>query len=252
MRPSNNGAGAAVTAALFFIFSGIACADAAPRDGMPRAYVGIEGLSIVGVHRDIDGSQYGLGGGPLLEIRGGSRRVALHAEGIPVVSIPGTRPSVKYGQATPKLGIFNGQVEYALDARGRQWVGVGTTIYNQRTPLPNLQQLVTSRLAGIRYTLRYRMPLRRARFIEAFAGAAPALFGSDYFAYSDGVTAPVTKDERASEVDASVCIGWDQKTNEWLLGMRAVNFSAKFIRVGDAADRNVGIGAMLEWRRIIR
>ncbi len=96
------------------------------------------------------------------------------------------------------------------------------------------------------------MPLRRRRFFEGFAGAAPALSGSDYFKHSDGVTAPVTKDERGSEVDASLSIGWDRYDSEWLLGMRALNFSAKFIRVGDAADRNVGIGVMLEWRHLIR
>lgn len=192
-----------------------------------------------------------MGGGPLAEIHVGFHRAAIDLEGIPVISVPGTRPSVRYGQATPALGVFNGGVEFALDSRGREWAGIGATIYNQRTPLPALQQQVTSRIAGIRYTVRYREPLRGGRFVEALAGVAPVLFGTDHFVYSDGVTPQVNKDERASEVDASLAYGWRRNASEWLLGIRALNFSAKFVRAGDGADRNAGIGVMLEWRHLI-
>ncbi len=100
--------------------------------------------------------------------------------------------------------------------------------------------------------MRYRVPYRTTRFIEGFAGVAPALSGTDRYEYSDGVTPVVNKDERASEVDASLAFGWDRNDSEWLLGLRALNFSAKFVAAGDAADRNVGIGMMLEWRHLIR
>jgi hypothetical protein len=218
----------------------------------PHSYAGLQALTIVGVHRDIAGSQYGVGAGPLAQVHVGGQRLAVHLEGIPVVSIPNTRPSAHYGQATPKLGIFNGQIEYALNDSGRAWVGVGTTIYNQRTPLPNLQQEVSSRLAGARYTMRYRMPLTPSHFVEGLVGVAPALFGSDHYEYSDGITPAVDKAERASEVDASLAYGWDRNTSEWLVGLRMLNFSAEFVQAGDAADRNVGIGVMLEWRHLIR
>jgi hypothetical protein len=217
-----------------------------------RSYIGLQGLAIVGEHRDIAGTQHGIGAGPLVEVRVGTRRIALAVEGIPVVSVPGTKPSAHYGQATPALGIFNGQFEYALDASRRTWVGLGETIYNQRTPLPNLDQRVASRLAGVRYTARYRAPLTGTRFVEALVGVTPALFGSDRYEYSDGVTPPVDKEERASEVDASIAIGWDRNASEWLLGLRTLNFTARFVKAGDAADRNVGLGVMLEWRHLIR
>lgn len=217
---------------------------------MPRSYAGLQVLSIVGVHRDIAGSQYGVGAGPLAQLHVGSQRLALHLEGIPVVSVP-TRASAHYGQATPKLGIFNGQVEFAPLADARLWLGLGTTIYNQRTPLPNLDQQVSSRLAGARYTVRYRTPLGTSRFIEGLAGVAPSLSGSDRYEYSDG-TPGVNKEERASEIDASLSYGWDRNASEWLLGIRTLNFSAKFVQAGDAADRNVGVGLMLEWRHLIR
>lgn len=220
--------------------------------GMPHSYVGIQGLAIVGVHRDIAGSQHGVGAGPLAQVHIGLGRMAAQLEGIPVVSIPGTQASAHYGQATPALGIFNGAMEYALSGRRRGWVGIGETIYNQRTPLPNLEQRVSSRLAGVRYTARYRAPLRNAHFVEGFLGITPALWGADRYVYSDGITPTITKDERASEVDASLALGWDRNASEWLIGLRALNFSAKYTQLGDAADRNVGVGMMLEWRHIIR
>ena len=185
-----------------------------------------------------------------MQVRVAVRRAALIVEGIPVVSIPGTRPSALYGQATPALGIFNGEAEFALDERERLWAGVGSTVYNQRTPLPGIQQQVTSRMSGVRFALRYRTPLPSLRFLEARVAATPALFGNDHFVYSDGVTPPVDKDERASEVDASLAYGWDRNASEWLVGIRTLNFSAKFVRAGDAADRNVGIGVLFEWRHV--
>ena len=241
----------AVIPLLCALLPGLGRADET-QDAMPRSYAGVQALTIVGVHRDIAGNQYGVGAGPLVQVHVGSQRLALNLEGLPVVSIPDTRPSAHYGQATPKLGIFNGQVEYALNQSGRAWVGIGTTIYNQRTPLPNLQQEVSSRLAGARYTARYRLPLTPSHFVETLVGVAPSLWGSDHYLYSDGVTPAVNRAERASEIDASVAYGWDRNASEWLLGIRTLNFSAKFLDTGEGADRNVGVGVMLEWRHLIR
>lgn len=215
-----------------------------------KTYVGIQGLFVAGVHRDIAGSQYGLGAGPLVQVHVVRGRFAAHVEGIPVVSIPDTRPSAAYGQATPALGIFNAQLEYAATRDRTLWIGLGETAYNQRTPLPNINQVVASRLGGVRYTLRYERAMRNARFIEALLGAAPSLYGSDHFTYSDG-TPPVDKPERASEVDASLALGYRRKSSEWLIGLRTVNFTAKFLNTGAAADRNVGLGPMIEWRHLL-
>lgn len=215
------------------------------------SYVGIQGLALVGVHRDVAGSQYGIGAGPLVQIHAGIRRFALHLEGIPVVSIPGTRPSAAYGQATPALGILNGDAEYALDARGYAWLGFGETIYNQRTPLPAKSQTVSSRLAGARYVLRYRRPLGGTRFVEALFGTAPYLSGSDVYVFLDG--APNTiRPERASEIDASLEYGFTHHHTQWLFGLRTLNFTARYPLTGQAADRDVGFGPIVEWRDLIR
>jgi len=211
------------------------------------SYVGIQGLALAGVHRDVAGSQYGVGVGPLVQLHLGVRRFAVHVEGIPVVSIPGTRPSAAYGQATPAIGIFNGQAEYAFDQRGFTWIGLGETIYNQRTPLPAKAQTVSSRLAGARYTLRYRRPLGASRFVDALVGTAPYLSGSDVYVFLDG--APnVIRPERASEVDASLAFGFTHHRTQWLVGLRTLNFTARYSETGLAADRNVGFGPFIEWR----
>ena len=127
------------------------------------SYVGVQGLALVGVHRDVTGSEYGIGGGPLLELHVGGPRFAVHLEGIPVVSIPGVRPSVAYGQATPAIGIFNGDAEYAIAARGQLWLGFGETIYNQRTPLPAQAPAPVRRRLNHRRLLRRRCGGRRER-----------------------------------------------------------------------------------------
>ena len=211
----------------------------------PYSYVGVQILGLVGVHRDAAGSQYGVGAGPLFQVHLGGSHFALHLEGLPVVSIPGVRPSATYGQATPALGIFNGQIEYAV--HGDVWIGLGETIYNQRTPLPAESQTVSSRLAGVRYVVRYRHVFGTRHFIDALVGTAPYLSGSDVYVYLDG--APNTiKPERASEVDASFAYGIAYRRSQWLVGVRALNFSAMYPATGEAADRNVGIGPFIEYR----
>lgn len=217
----------------------------------PRTYVGVQVLTVAGEHTDVAGTQHGLGAGPLLQARLGWRRFAVQIEGIPVVGIPNQRPSQAYGQATPSIGIFNGEVLAALDRGARLWGGAGETIYNQRTPLPAQNQVVSSRLAGVRYALAYHGTTRGAHFLEAFVGAAPSLSGADVYVSSLGLP-NVEKPERASEIDASIALGWNRNTSQWLVGMRMLNFAARFVNTGEAADRNVGIGPLIEWRHRFR
>jgi hypothetical protein len=214
----------------------------------PHAYAGLQVLALSGEHVDIAGTQRGLGAGPLLQLHAGGSRLAVHLEGIPVVSIPDVKASATYGQATPAVGIFNGQLEYALDPGAHVWLGLGQTVYNQRTPLPAEQQVVSSRLAGVRYALRLWWPLRGTHFAEGLIGAAPVLTGSDVYVSSIG-NPTVVKPERAASIDASLEYGVDVRGSEWLVGVRMLNFAAKFINTGDLADRNVGIGPLIEWRK---
>ena len=213
-----------------------------------RNYVGLQLFAVAGVHKDVAGTQYGAGLGPLLQARVGGRRLAFRFEGIPVVAIP-QRASAYYGQATPSIGIFNATLGYRIVPRLS--VGVGETVIDQRTPLPNLQQVVSSRLAGVRYAFRYTEPLRAHRTLEANLGVVPTLWGSDVYVYSDGITPPTVKAERAAEIDASLAIGFHRSYGEMLVGLRALNFSAKYTVTGLAGDRNAGVGLFVEFRKAI-
>lgn len=220
------------------------------RADAPLVYAGVQALAIVGVHKDIAGSQSGSGGGALLQAGAFGKRFGVRAEGIPPVSIP-QAASGAYGQATPQLSLFNGAAQYAVTRDARLWLGVGATIINQRTPLPAKDQVVASRLAGARFEVAYRRPLAANRFVEMQFGGAPRLRGSDIFTYSDG-SPDVVKPETASEEDLSFAVGIRREYSELLVGFRTINFSAKYSLTNEAADRNNGAGVMLEWRRLLR
>jgi hypothetical protein len=227
---------------------GIALTATARADS-PWTYVGVQALALTGVHQDAAGSQRGVAGGGFIELSIGGRRLRLHVEGVPVVSAP-QRASTFYGQATPAVGIVDGAVRIALDPASRLFFGLGADVINQHTPLPNLDQVVASRLAGVRYELGYRAPLGGPRFIEAQIGAAPALYGRDIYTYS--IPAPaVDEDERASEIDYSLAFGIHHERSELLLGLRAINFAAHFTATGAPADRNAGFGLLAEWRALL-
>ena len=210
---------------------------------------GIQALILSGVHSDIAGSQHGIAGGALLQLDVRAQRWQLRMEGIPPVSLP-QRPSAKYGQATPQLSLLNGAFLFAVDPAQHVWIGLGETIINQRTPLPNLSQVVASRLAGMRYEAAYRLPLRNGRFLQFMAGGAPQLTGTDHFTYSNG-RPQVDKPEIASELDAMAAIGFQRRDDEFLFGVRTINFSAKFVKDGSSADRNNGAGLLFEYRRLL-
>ncbi|GAC1659429.1 MAG: hypothetical protein NVS9B12_12580 [Vulcanimicrobiaceae bacterium] len=137
----------------------------------------------------------------------------------------------------------------AVDKNARYWVGLGTTIINQRTPLPNISQVASSRLAGGRYELFAHVPARGQRFFEAQVGLTPRLYGTDHFLYSDGVTPAVNKDEAAAEADIALAYGVQRANSALLLGVRSINFSAVFTKTGLAADRNNAAGVTVEIRR---
>ncbi len=216
---------------------------------LAQVYLGAQALLLTGVHTDVAGSQRGAAAGALLQLGARSHRIALHVEGVPPVSLP-QAPSDTYGQSTPKLSLINGAFRYAVDPQSHLWLGFGGTIINQRTPLPNVSQVVSSRLAGYRVEALYRAPLNERHFIEVVAGGAPHLTGSDHYDYS--IPHPsVDKPEVAAELDAMIAFGIVQRNAEWLFGVRSINFAAKFVETGEAADRNNGAGLLAEYRAFI-
>ncbi len=227
----------------------ILCAASAGASADDRSYIGAQALIVTGVHKDVAGAQYGIGAGAFAEALLVYKQWQLHIEGIPVVSIP-QRASVAYGQATPAIGIVDTAFRTTLDRRMHLFAGIGAVVINQHTPLPNISQVVSSRLAGVRYEVRYRAVARNGRIVEALIAAAPRLFGSDHFVYSNGLL-PVNKPEVAAEEDIGLSLGIPQRRGEMLFGIRSINFAAKFVNTGEAGDRNNGFGASFELRRFI-
>ena len=216
---------------------------------LASVYLGAQGLLATGTHTDIGGTQHGIAAGAILQFGVQGKRVGMRVEGIPPISLP-QKPSANYGAATPQLSLINGAVRFAVDPAGHFWAGIGETIINQRTPLPNLSQVVSSRLAGVRYEVTYRTPIAHSRFVEFVFGAAPHLTGSDRYTYS--ISHPeVDKAEVASEEDGMIAVGTTHRDSELLVGLRSINFSARYALTGEAGDRNNGGGIMIEWRRFI-
>ncbi len=141
-------------------------------------------------------------------------------------------------------------MRYAVDPNAHWWFGVGETVINQRTPLPNLSQVVESRLAGMRYALTYQRYLSPTRFVEIDLGVAPHLTGDDHFTYS--VPSPeIDKPEIAAEEDALIGYGLTRGSTQWIVGLRSIGFSARYALTGAAADRNNGGGPLLELRQFV-
>ena len=224
-------------------------AGAAPAGAQTRVYLGAQALLLTGTHTDVAGAQHGVAAGAMLELGVRGKRVGLRLEGIPPVSLP-QKPSAFYGQATPQLSLIDGAVRFAVDPQSHFWLGAGATVINQRTPLPNLSQVVSSRLAGARFEAAYRAPLGASHFIEAFVGGAPHLTGSDLYEFSNAHP-PVDKPEIAAEEDAMLAFGIARPGAEWLFGVRTINFSAKYALTGEAGDRNNGGGFVVEYRGFI-
>lgn len=221
----------------------------APAVAQTKVYLGAQALLLTGTHTDIAGTQHGVAGGALIQLGVRTKRFGLRMEGVPPVSLP-QAPSASYGQATPQLSLINGNMRFAVDPQAHWWLGAGLTVINQRTPLPNISQVVSSRLAGARYELEYRQDLNPSHFIEAVFGGAPHLTGSDHYEYSVP-HAPIDRAEVAAEEDAMLAFGITHRNSEWLFGLRSINFSARFLDTGEAADRNNGAGLLAEYRAFI-
>ncbi|HZZ65673.1 MAG TPA: hypothetical protein VFE17_09265 [Candidatus Baltobacteraceae bacterium] len=217
---------------------------------LSAVYAGIQGLLAAGAHTDVAGRQSGIAAGAILQAGAWTKRLGIRIEGVPPVSLP-QKPSAFYGAATPQLSLLSGAVRFAVDPAAQVWVGIGETIINQRTPLPNLSQVVASRLAGVRYETQYRHAYSPTHFIEVQFGTAPHLTGVDRYTYSIPNTPEVDKAEVASEEDATVAIGYTHGETELLFGLRTIDFSARYIATGEAGDRNNGAGLIVEWRRFI-
>jgi hypothetical protein len=209
--------------------------------------VGLQGLVLAGTHGAPSGSYSGVGEGALLELDQTWPSVQLHLEGIPNIATATVK--TQGGSVTATIGLFTASARFRLDRNSRYWAGIGDEVLNQQTPFVGLGIVDASRLAGTRFELDGRFPISQSRFIETDFGAIPRLSGNatQLTVFANGLSSVLSGAETASMIDLGAAYGIRAGRIEYLYGLRAINFAAKF-EDGREADRNVGVGLTAEIR----
>ena len=208
---------------------------------------GVEGLVLSGTHTQPFGSVQGTGAGLFLQLDQAWPAVQLHVEGIPSVAI--ARINTTLGPVTASVGMFSATARLRLDRAGRWWVGAGSEVLSQVTPIAGLSKVDASRLAGTRLEIVGHFPTAPNRFIEAQVGATPDLNGLlvETRSLPNGAQSAASGAEVASLMDVSAAYGITRGNAEYRFGVRAINFAARFWD-GREADRNVGGGVTAQIR----
>jgi len=228
------------------IFAAIAiCMYAAP--SRADTQFGIQGILLSGTHYQPKGNVYGSAAGAFLQLDERWRSFQLHFEGFP--SVGTAVVNTNFGPATASLGLFAASARIRLDRLGRFWAGAGTEVLAQTTPQAGIYKVDSSRLAGTRFDMLNDFPMAPNTFIETQIALMPHLSGTVYETTSAPASAvySITGAETASMVDLSAAYGIRRTHVDYLFGVRAINFAAKFAD-GREADRNVGVG----WSAAVR
>ena len=209
--------------------------------------LGIQALAITGTHFQPRGDVSGTGLGALFSLDQRWRSVQIHMEGFPSVGTASVNTPT--GPVRASIGLFAATGRMRLDRLGRLWVGLGTEVLAQQTPQVAVYKVDASRLAGTRYEVFSSFPTAPDRFVETQVAVMPHLSGMVYETRSTPFTTPyvVSGAETASMLDLSVAYGVRHGNRDYLIGVRAINFAAKFVD-GREADRNVGEGVSAELR----
>jgi hypothetical protein len=209
--------------------------------------VGIQGILLSGSHIEPKGTVKGTGGGIFFRVDQRWSAIQLHLEGIPSVAI--ARVDTGFGPVTANIGMFAATARFRALRDDRLWVGVGTQVIAQQTPLLGLSKVDNSRLSGSRFEVVGHVPVATNRFIEGQIAAMPHLSGllHQTTTLPDGFRYTVVGPETASLIDFAAAYGITYGKTEYLIGVRAINFAAKFAD-GREADRNVGSGVTAEVR----
>jgi hypothetical protein len=209
--------------------------------------VGIQAFVLSGKHTEPKVSISGAGAGALFQVDQRWQSMELHLEGIPTVAT--ATVNFQDGPATANIGVFDATLRFKVDKLGRLWLGAGSQIYAQQTPVVSLNQVNASRLAGSRYEIITRLPLRSNRFVEAQLAGMPHLSGIVYqtTTFSSQFRTVASAPETASMIDLTAAYGIRHGKTEYLFGVRSINFTATFPS-GREADRNVGAGLTAEVR----
>jgi hypothetical protein len=231
----------------FFIALGAAACIALVSPALADTQAGIQAVVISGTHYQPKGNVSGTGLGGFITLDERWPAVQVHLEGFPSVATATVQTTT--GPVHAALGLFAATARFRMDRLGRFWFGAGTEVLAQQTPQAGLSKIDTSRLAGSRFEFVGSFPAGTNRFVETQIAVMPHISGVVY----ETRTAPISlaysvkAPETASMIDLSAAYGIRRGGVDYLFGVRAINFAAKFSD-GREADRNVGAGLSAEIR----
>jgi len=231
----------------FVATAAVAASCALPAPARADAQFGIQAIVLSGTHFEPKGNVSGTGTAGFIRFDERWRSVQLHLEGFP--SVGTATVDTPTGPVKASIGLFAATGRFRMDRSGRLWAGIGTEVLAQQTPQVGLGKVDASRLAGTRYEIVSTLPIKAQHFVEAQIAVMPHLSGIVYETRSVPIALAysISGAETASMVDMTAAYGIRHGTFDYLFGVHAINFAAKFVD-GREADRNVGAGFSAEVR----
>jgi hypothetical protein len=194
---------------------------------------------------------------PLLDLDARMARTAVHLEGVPPLTF--AYGNAIGGRQQTQLSIINATLRQEIG--GGAFVGVGQTIYNQRTTYPppaaapDILSVAaqSSRVTGIRYEVGLRARIARPTRIEFVAALNPSMHGLEYTAFDAAAPiGPLPNPERAVQVDTSLRFVTALHRGALVYGLRYLNYASQYAvrgpQKGSLADRNVGFMPLAGYR----
>jgi hypothetical protein len=219
------------------------------RPSLAETTIGLQALYFNGTHFEIDGSQHFAVPAALLQVRQRWKAIDLYVEGIPSTGGHSYLAApTGFAQPVTSLSVFDAVSHVRLDRPGRLWAGAGLAIVNQITSIGSPPTSAASRVVGGRYELEADLPLGPRGTVEMRAAFMPAMHGTVYaqspFIYPFRISAS----EKAESTDLTGEYVLRSHRMRYGLGVRAINYVAHFVTPDELADRNSGLGIILEAR----
>jgi hypothetical protein len=195
---------------------------------------------------------------PLADLDARLSRTSMHLEGVPPLTFAYGDAAAGRRQQT-QLSIINATLREVVF--GGLFVGIGQTIYNQRTTYPpdtaGAAPSVTqqaSRVTGARLEIGLRGRLTHGRRFEFVAAVNPSMRGLEYTTLrAPAPFALVANPENAVQVDTALRIVTPLRRGALVYGLRYLNYASRYSQrgtplAGSLADRNVGFMPLVGYR----
>ena len=211
--------------------------------------LGLQALYFTGTHSEINGSQHFSVPAALVNARQRWNAVDLYVEGIPSTGSHSyiTAPS-GFPQPVTSLSVFDTVSHVRLDLAGRVWAGGGIAVINQITSIGSPPYSAASRLTGSRYELVGYLPVATRSTVELRAALMPAMHGAIVAQLPAYLANQLPTSETAETTDFTGEYVLRSRRVHFGAGLRVINYVAHFVTPPDLADRNSGVGFILEFR----